>query len=139
MALLKVTLPKNKEPVTNLPDYSQHDFFFCFLYFCRTSLRLGECAFFCTFAFFLNSFSKCMDTISKAWRKTWIQAVPHFTSSLQVLNCNEKKKEKINKNTLFLKLWNSWLVKYSNFVSFYIYIFINTLDWSPLILWLFLF
>lgn len=25
-----------------------------------------------------------MDT--KAWRKTWIQAVPHFTSSLQVLS-----------------------------------------------------
>lgn len=30
-------------------------------------------------------------TNKKAWRKIWIQAVPHFTSSLQVFKCKENQ------------------------------------------------
>lgn len=45
LALLKVTSPKTEEPVTSSSNLSQHHIF-CALYFCRTSLRLGECAFF---------------------------------------------------------------------------------------------
>lgn len=45
LALLKVTSPKTEEPVTSSSNLSQHHIF-CALYFCRTSLRLEECAFF---------------------------------------------------------------------------------------------
>lgn len=49
LALLKVTSPKTEEPVASNSTLSQHPIFSA-LYFCRTSLRLGERAFFCTFA-----------------------------------------------------------------------------------------
>lgn len=53
-----------------------------------------------------------MDTNKKAWRKTWIQAVPRFTSSLQVLSVKEKKN--------ILKLWNSWFHKYTVICTFHV-------------------
>lgn len=61
LALLKVTSPKTEEPVTSSSNSSQH-LIFCALYFCRTSLRLGECAFFVPFHLGFSNFNWCMDT-----------------------------------------------------------------------------
>lgn len=91
LALLKVTSPKTEEPVTSSSNSSQHHIL-CALYFCRTSLRLGECAFFVPLHLgFIILIDVWTHTNKKAWRKIWIQAVPHFTSSLQVLSVKKNQ------------------------------------------------
>lgn len=90
LALLKVTSPKTEEPVTSSSNLSQHHIF-CALYFCRTSLRLEECAFFVPLHLGFIILIDVWTHTKKAWRKIWIQAVPHFTSSLQVLSVKKNQ------------------------------------------------
>lgn len=101
LALLKVTSPKTEEPVTSSSNLSQHHIF-CALYFCRTSLRLEECAFFVPLHL---GFIILIDVWTHTNKKSMKEDLDPSSATLYIITTSVKCKEKP-----ILKLWNSWFI-----------------------------